>query len=278
MFGFDASRVVGQPLSFLMPERFRPMHDAGLRRVAERPESSRIIGKTVEVVGLRADGAEFPIELSLSTWETGEGRFFGGIIRDIAARKEAEDQARVLETAPDPIVKVDAARRIVLANARTEQLFGYARSELIGRPVEDLFAAHSQPPRGRPLPRRSPSTPTRRRARAGRRADRPPQGRQRVPARRHAAARSRGADGIVVTSILRDVTERRRFESQLRHLADHDHLTALFNRRRFEEELAEYVAYAARYGATAPCCCSTSTASSTSTTSTATAPATRWCA
>ena len=49
----------------------------------------------------------------------------------------------MLETAPDPIVKVDAARRIVLANARTEQLFGYERSELLGRPVEELFAAHS---------------------------------------------------------------------------------------------------------------------------------------
>jgi diguanylate cyclase (GGDEF)-like protein/PAS domain S-box-containing protein len=247
MFGFDGETVAGQPISFLMPERFRPMHDAGLQRVAERPDSSRIIGKTVEVVGLRADGAEFPIELSLSTWQTGGRRFFGGIIRDIASRIEAEDQARVLETAPDPIVKVDAARRIVLANARTEELFGYLRSELMGRPVEDLFAAHSS-------------------RRAADRfhavgvdadGDAPEQAVELIGVRKDGSefpvdvtlSAARGADGIVVTSILRDVTERRRFESQLRHLADHDHLTALFNRRRFEEELAEYAAVPGRRGA-----------------------------
>ena len=246
MFGFDREAVLGQPLSFLMPERFRPMHDTGLQRVAERPESSRIIGKTVEVVGLRADGAEFPIELSLSTWETAEGRFFGGIIRDIAARKQAEDQARVLETAPDPIVKVDAARRIVLANARTEQLFGYERSELVGRPVEELFAAHSSRRAADRFHAASVDPEV---------ADTPDQGVELTGRRKDGSefpldmtlSSVRGADGIVVTSILRDVTERRRFESQLRHLADHDHLTALFNRRRFEEALAEYVAYAARY-------------------------------
>ena len=246
MFGFERERVIGQPLSFLMPERFRPMHDAGVQRVAERPDSSRIIGKTVEVVGLRADGAEFPIELSLSTWETSEGRFFGGIIRDIASRKEAEDQARVLETAPDPIVKVDAARRIVLANARTEQLFGYERSELLGRPVEELFAAHSSR-RAADRFHAACVDPD-----AG---DTPDQGVELTGRRKDGSefpldmtlSSVRGADGVVVTSILRDVTERRRFESQLRHLADHDHLTALFNRRRFEEALSEYAAYAARY-------------------------------
>ena len=144
MFGLHESDIVGRPLSMLMPERFRAMHDAGIRRVTERPESSRIIGQTVEVVGLRADGTEFPIELSLSTWETADGRFFGGIIRDIAGRKEAEEQARVLENAPDPIVKVDAARRIVLANARTDKLFGYDREQIIGRPVEELFAERTR--------------------------------------------------------------------------------------------------------------------------------------
>ena len=274
MFGFDGERVVGLPLSFLMPERFRPMHDAGVRRVAERPESSRIIGKTVEVVGLRADGAEFPIELSLSTWQTGGQRFFGGIIRDIASRKEAEDQARVLETAPDPIVKVDAARRIVLANARTEQLFGYARSELIGRPVEDLFAAHSSrraadrfhavgvDADGADAPER------------GGRAHRPAQGRQRVRGRRDAQRRAR------------QWRHRRDEHPARRHRAAALRVPAAASRRprpphrALQPAPVRGGARRARHRSTAakaPSSCSTSTASSTSTTSTATAPATRSC-
>jgi diguanylate cyclase (GGDEF)-like protein/PAS domain S-box-containing protein len=233
MFGYRAERILGQPLSLLMPERFRPMHDAGVRRVVERPESSRIIGQTVEVVGLRADGAEFPIELSLSTWEESGTRFFGGIIRDIAARKQAEDRARVLETAPDPIVRVDADRRIVLANARTEQLFGYERSELIGRAVEDLFSPSSRSRAADRFHAAIAGAPDRGDELVGRRKD---GGEVSVGVTLSSTA---GEDGtVVVTCILRDVTERRRFEAELRRLADHDHLTALFNRRRFEEELA----------------------------------------
>jgi diguanylate cyclase (GGDEF)-like protein/PAS domain S-box-containing protein len=246
MFGSSEAEMIGEPLSRIMPERFRARHDAGLARIVEHGAgASRAIGTTFEVAALRRDGREFPIELSLGTWTRGDERYFSGIIRDVSARKRAEQQVRALESAPDPIVKLDARRQILIANARTEQLFGYARDEIVGRPVEELFSAQS----GGRLAGRIEAI----RAAAiddsgasleltGRRSDG-----SEFPA--DVTLRSvRGDDGAAVTGIIRDATERKRFERQLAHLADHDPLTELFNRRRFEEELSAYVAYTARFG------------------------------
>ncbi len=251
MFGYSEDEVRGQSLSFIMPERFRPMHDAGIKRVAEGGRAaSKLIGSTVEVVGLRKDGREFPLELSLAMWETSEGRFFSGIIRDISERKKAEEKLKaVLETAPDPIVEVGPDGRMSLANARTDQLFGYDRAEIVGRPVEELFAERTRTLVAERFRAVLDSTEQ---------ADLVPHGLglelwgQRKDGSEFPVdvtlSPLRTDDGVVVTSIIRDITERKRFETQLQHLADHDALTELFNRRRFDQELAEYVAYTARYG------------------------------
>src|SRR5713101_2678399 len=106
MFRYSADEIVGQPLTILMPERFREAHRKGLDRYLSTGEA-HVLGKTVELAGLRKDGSEFPLELSLSGWKTREGMFFTGILRDMTERKKAEQKFQsLLESAPDAIVIV----------------------------------------------------------------------------------------------------------------------------------------------------------------------------
>ncbi|UOY00479.1 sensor domain-containing protein [Blastococcus sp. PRF04-17] len=91
MFGYTEADVIGKPLTVLMPERYRDAHERGMGRFLLTGEP-RVIGSgAVEVHALRKDGTEFPVELSLSHWSEGDGRFFTGILRDITERKRAED-------------------------------------------------------------------------------------------------------------------------------------------------------------------------------------------
>ncbi|MCH8331135.1 MAG: PAS domain S-box protein, partial [Bacteroidetes bacterium] len=94
MFGRSEAEVMGKTLApLIVPVRFREAHAAGLKRVREGGEQ-HIIGKVVELIGLRADGTEFPIELSLSRWKSEKEVFFNAIVRDITDRKEAEAQLK----------------------------------------------------------------------------------------------------------------------------------------------------------------------------------------
>ncbi len=96
IFGYSAEEVMGRPLTLLMPERYHDGHRKGLERFLQTGEP-RVIGKTVELHGVRKGGNEFPLELSLTSWKTGEEVFFSGIIRDITERKRAEEALRKSE-------------------------------------------------------------------------------------------------------------------------------------------------------------------------------------
>ena len=96
MFGYAAAEVRLRPLTLLMPQRYRDPHAAGLSRVAAGA-ASKLVGKSIELTGLRRDGSEFPLELSLTTWETGGLVYFSAFMRDLTERKRAEEELRTTE-------------------------------------------------------------------------------------------------------------------------------------------------------------------------------------
>lgn len=90
IFGYEEHEAIGANVTLLMPERYRRGHELGLKRLREKGEP-RLIGKTVELHGLRKDGSEFPLELSLGSWQAGDQTFFSAIIRVVIRREQAEE-------------------------------------------------------------------------------------------------------------------------------------------------------------------------------------------
>lgn len=95
IFGYLADEMLGRSLTTLIPERFRQRYLELVHPVISG-ETYQTPGKTIQVTGLRKDGSEFPAELSLSFWTTGEEIFFTSIIADITERwlRESELQEK----------------------------------------------------------------------------------------------------------------------------------------------------------------------------------------
>jgi len=145
LFGYTEGEVIGQPLTLLMPHRYREAHQAGITRLGTTGET-RIMGRTVELHGLRKDGTEFPLELSIGIGKTTEGVFYSGIIRDITRRKQAEEAQRqaearyqsVVENAVEGIFQTTPDGRFLMANPSLAQMLHYDSPDLLVSTITDI--------------------------------------------------------------------------------------------------------------------------------------------
>src|SRR5688572_14090345 len=93
MFGYARGDLLGQKIEMLIPQRFRAQHPQHVAGYVRSPRT-RPMGSGLELSGLRRDGSEFPVEISLSPISSARGPMMAAAIRDVSDRKRIEDEAR----------------------------------------------------------------------------------------------------------------------------------------------------------------------------------------
>ena len=139
VFGYDEGELVGQKVEILMPAGFRGAHQEHRTRFGHAPRARPLVSG-LALKGLRKDGSIFDAEIALSPIESESGRLVSSTIRDISSDDTSEAYFRnVLESAPDAMVIIDHFGRITVVNGQAEKMFGYSRAELLGQEVEMLL-------------------------------------------------------------------------------------------------------------------------------------------
>jgi PAS domain S-box-containing protein len=119
IFGYSEKHLIGSNVTMLMPEHYHKDHNANLKN-----HKANLFALEREMMGRRVDGSEFPVELTVSQFSLGTNIRFAGVIRDISARKQAENQLleersfskNIIDSLPEHIVVLDNNGIIVFVN------------------------------------------------------------------------------------------------------------------------------------------------------------------
>jgi PAS domain S-box-containing protein len=106
LFGYDRAELVGKPLDVLIPGRFRVAHRAHIQAYFTAPRV-RPMGVGLQLTGLRKDGTEIPVDISLAAYQVGEETRSIAAVRDVTERKRFEERERRLQRAEEEIRQRD---------------------------------------------------------------------------------------------------------------------------------------------------------------------------
>ena len=138
LFGYRREEILGQPVEVLIPRRFHDRHQAHRTTFFSQPRV-RPMGVQLDLFGLRKDGSEFPVEISLSPMATEKGVLVTSAIRDVSERKQMDDTrsrlAAIVESSEDAILSVTLEGVILTWNPGAQRMFGYTEHEAVGKAI-----------------------------------------------------------------------------------------------------------------------------------------------
>jgi len=255
LFGYTPEALQGRLVECLLPERFRGAH-VGSRSGFMSAPNTREMGGGRELYGLRADGSEFPVEVGLNLLP-GAGRGVLAVVSDISERLEARHDAAaanalaqtIIEAAPFPLLAIDLNGLVLEASPSAATLLNRPRETLLGKPLP-VHAVNPENSGDRQLIVASGGGlpgildgPLGKRLRDGHTLEgewllhRPGE----APATILLAVNPLRHDGCTIDGFLfiaLDISDRKRQEQRIRHLAEHDALTGLPNRVQLRERFA----------------------------------------
>lgn len=213
LFGYGPGELIGKPVEALVPREQRDRHH-GLRDAYTKAPRARPMVSGLEIFGRRKDGSSFRAEIGLNPIETDDGLVVTSTIRATIGIDDSEAYFRnLLESAPDAMIIIDEKGKIAIVNEQAEKMFGYGRAEILGQTIETLLpdrvrqnhVSHRQKfvadPRVRPMGEGMELLAKRK-------------GGNEFPVEISLSPVRTGGAGFV-SSVIRDVTERKRMQDEI---------------------------------------------------------------